>query len=406
MTQIVCHLPLLVGLLLVTTENFRVNLYTSMDQKDPAVASDGNSRLICVWNSYRQDGDSGGIFARYIDVNGPIGNEFQVNLDSAGNQAEPAAAIAQDGRFLVCWRGPWPGQDEAEIAARLFDPNGQPAGPDMHLNQYTQGSQTIPRVAWGPQAGFVVVWESDQGPQSTRSCILGRAIDTDGNPIGGELVISDTPSYAARFPDVAVGPDGTIATCWLEDRTTDAIRLRLFDPNGNPKAGSAKVNVVGLRSLCRPTLAFLGNGDIVVAWDGDPNRATDDDIRARIVDPTGKPLTDEFIVNTTTPGPQQDPRIAITRDGMILVVWHGPSGDPNAGSEVFAKLIGPTGQQTGAEMILNDSPAGNQRSPVIASLGKELITIWEDDQQDGSGLGIFGGILSEPSQQPGGLPAD
>jgi len=395
MTHILLLAVSILGLSMSEVLSFQINQFTSMDQRDPAVASLGGKTIV-VWNSYRQDGDSGGIFARCVDPNGPVGQEFQVNSTTAGNQAEPAAAVDRQGRLIVVWRGPWQDLDDQEIVARLFDPNGAPVTDDVHVNAYSQQAQAYPKVAAGPNGRFLVVWQSDQGPTSTRPCILGRLIDGSGQAVGEELVISDTPNYSTRYPDVAAGPDGRFAVCWWEDRTTDGVRVRILDQDGNPIGGSVKVNNIGASSLSRPAIAFLPDGRLAVAWDGDPNRASDDDIRLRILDPNGRPIGEEVVMNTTTSGAQQYPRLAVTADGVVLMVWEGPAPNGIEGIKVFGRVLDPS-SGPGPEMLVSDRQGG-QRSPVAASIDTGLLIVWEDQQNDGSGSGIFGTILAGPGR--------
>ena len=42
----------------------------------------------------------------------------------------------------------------------------------------------------------------------------------------------------------------------MEDRTTDAVRGRLFDADGKPKADSFKVNTISFKSLTWPSTAI------------------------------------------------------------------------------------------------------------------------------------------------------
>ena len=71
-------------------------------------------------------------------------------------------------------------------------------------------------------------------------------------------------------------------------------------------------------------------GCFVIAWDGDPNRASDDDIHARLYDPNGTPRGEPFIVNTIRAGAQQWPQAAISDANEFVIVWEHDSGDPNA----------------------------------------------------------------------------
>jgi hypothetical protein len=56
------------------------------------------------WQSDEQDGSLWGIFGQSFDQDGaPTGDEFQFNTYSIEEQMMPAAAIDEDGDFLVAW---------------------------------------------------------------------------------------------------------------------------------------------------------------------------------------------------------------------------------------------------------------------------------------------------------------
>ncbi|MBP8304956.1 MAG: hypothetical protein KBE04_12610 [Phycisphaerae bacterium] len=386
-------------------EDLPVNIHKIADQKDPDLSVLPGGLGIAVWNSYDQDGDSGGIFARRIEPNGPAGPEFQVNALAAGNQAEPCAAVDANGFVLVAWRGPWLDPNDEDIVARLLDPNGQPLTEDFRVNTHAASDQSYPRAAAGPGGTFVVVWVSATGPDTDRSCIFGQRVDRAGNLLGTEMAISDTPLYYTRYPDVAIDGLGHVAASWLEDRTTDSVRVRLFDANCAPKGDSVKVNSVGLRGLARPSVAVRPDGALVVAWDGDPNKASDDDIRARVLDVNAAPLGDEFIVNTTRAGAQVNPRVAINGKGEFMVVWEGPTADPNEGAELYGQWFDANSQPVGGEVRLNEFVPGDQGQAHVA-IGDAgwSIVVWESEEQDGSGDGIFAAVT--PSTDPNALPPE
>jgi len=391
-----CMLATLCLASLAGAADLQINIQTTADQKDPDLAVNLDGRSVVVWNSYGQDGSSGGIFASCIDPNGLVGQEFQVNATATGNQAEPAVALDGRGCFLVAWRGPWPESDAEDIVARLFDPNGRPLTEDIHVNTHTAANQGIPRIAACADGRFIVVWESDSSPTVSRLCIRGQLYDQAGNPIGSEIAVSDT-SYPDRYPDVAMDSQGRFAVSWLEDRTTDSVRVRLFDALGAPQGPSLKVNSIGLKALAWPSTAMNADGAFVVAWDGDPNKASEDDIHARIYQADGTPLGDEFLVNTTRPGAQVNPRVAVNSRGEFIVVWENSSADPNGGTDVVGQRFRATGERLGNEFRLNVYATGDQGQPDVslADTGR-FVAVWESLGQDGSGSGIFGTTGPQP----------
>ena len=109
----------------------QVNTYTTNDQARPAVAADAAGNFVVVWDSVGQDGNGQGVFARFHDATGaPIGAaEFRVNSYTTGDQRTPRIAATPSGEFIVVWES-W-GQDgpAGAIFARRYDGAGTPLGP-------------------------------------------------------------------------------------------------------------------------------------------------------------------------------------------------------------------------------------------------------------------------------------
>ena len=143
---------------------FQVNTRTSSNQANPVIAMDAVGNFIAVWSSYLQDGSSNGIFGQRFDPNGiAIGDEFQINTTTSGNQTEPSVATDAAGNFVVVWHGPESESKKDEnIFAQRFDPNGQTIGDELLVNSYTQGKQKYPKVAMNMDGAFIIVWESEK----------------------------------------------------------------------------------------------------------------------------------------------------------------------------------------------------------------------------------------------------
>ena len=72
-------------------------------QVEPDIASNGTD-FVVVWQSADEDGDDDGVFAREIDLSGPVGAEFQVNSYTTLGQRSPSVAMDENGDFVVAWR--------------------------------------------------------------------------------------------------------------------------------------------------------------------------------------------------------------------------------------------------------------------------------------------------------------
>jgi len=371
---------------------FQVNMHTTYDQKNAAIAMDETGNFVVVWSSYLQDANSNGVFGRLFDPNcGQLGEEFQINATSSGNQAEPAVAMDAAAGFIVAWQGPGLiEQDREDIFAQRFDPNGSPAGGEFLVNSYTDDQQLSPSTAMNGNGTFIVVWESCNTALEGDKSICGRLFDSNGVGLGDEFPVNEELS-PCRYPDVAADANGNFAVVWMEEKSSNSIMGRLFDPNGEPRTNTFEVSTIRFSSLTRPSIAMDKSGGFVVAWDGDPNNAGTDDIHARLYDANGTPLGGQFLVNTTTTCAQQYPAAAMNGDGEFVIVWDCRI-DPNADNQrdIFGRRFGSSGEFIGDEFQINSFELNDQRYPAVAiSEAGGFVAVWQSQTQDGSRYGIF-----------------
>lgn len=369
--------------------DFQVNTHTSNKQENPAIAMDAEGNFVVVWNSYLQDGSSNGIFGRRFDSNcKPLCEEFQINTTTTGNQREPSVAMNADGSFVVTWYGP--GEDNEDIFARRFGANGQPLSSELRVNTYTNDKQLYPSVAMSNDGGFVVVWESMNVPEQGKKGVCGQLYNSTGSSIGPEFVINEEASDS-RYPAVAMDSDGNFAVVWMQDKSSNSIIARLYNADGTAKTVPFEVSTIRISSITEPSIAMNKDGNFVVAWDGDPKLAGQDDIHARCYNADGTAMGEQFIVNTTLIGPQQNPQAAMNERGRFIIVWDSKI-DPDINErDIFAQRYSSAGGRLGSEFQVNTYMRDDQKRPAaaIAENGK-FVMAWQSYGQDGSDYGVFG----------------
>jgi hypothetical protein len=185
--------------------------------------------------------------------------------------------------FVVAWQGPgFIEEDREDIFAQRFDPNGLPIGGEFFVNSLADDRQLFPCVAMNGNGAYVVVWESANTPEEGDKSICGQLFDSNGE-LGTEFLVN-AESSVCRYPDITADANGNFAVVWLDDRSSNSIMARLFDPNGTPQTDTFEVSTIGFSSVTRPSIAMDAVGNFVVAWDGDPNLAGLDDIHTRLYD--------------------------------------------------------------------------------------------------------------------------
>lgn len=163
---------------------FQVNTYEIGNQSWPAVTVADDGRFVVAWSSDGQDGDQEGVYAQSFDAQGdPTSIEFRVNIYLNDNQEQPSAAMANDGSLVIVWQSYGQDGDQEGVYARLYNAQGSPAGGEFQLNTYTSGTQAYPSVAMAGDGSFVVVWHSD-GQDGSGYGIFFQRFDAQGNALG------------------------------------------------------------------------------------------------------------------------------------------------------------------------------------------------------------------------------
>lgn len=374
---------------------FQVNTRTSLDQTDAAVSIDPNGNFIVVWSSYYSYADKSNEIRgrRFAADNSPIdANEFEINAIQSGNQSEPSVATDAEGNFIVAWQGPdLLEQNQDDIFARWFDVNGLPLGDEFRVNDNTENNQEFPKLAINDSNMLAVVWESENaGLEPNTSQICCKLYDANGISDGNEFQVNIQPD--CYYPDVTIDPNGNFIVVWLEGKRPNfSIMARLFDPNGIAKTESIAVNTRDLSSFTQPAIAMDPAGCFLVAWDGDPNLAGMDDIHARIFEPNGAPLCEQFIVNTTLENAQQNPQVAMNDLGQFIIVWDSEI-DPNANErDIYGRRFDRDGKPIGNEFCLNSCVEGDQKYPAIAmEEDGRFVTVWQSIDPNSSRYDVYG----------------
>jgi hypothetical protein len=83
---------------------FLVNNFTSNHQYYPAVAMDNDGDFVITWASKYQDGSYYGVYARRYNGGGMAqGSEFRVNTYTSANQRHQTIAMDADGDYVIAW---------------------------------------------------------------------------------------------------------------------------------------------------------------------------------------------------------------------------------------------------------------------------------------------------------------
>jgi hypothetical protein len=366
---------------------FRVNTFTTNDQRSPSVAADSGGNFVVVWDSNLQDGSGHGVFGqRYSAAGVPLGPEFRVNSFTTGSQGGPAVASDAAGNFFVAW---YTSGGVGDVFGQRYASSGAPLGAEFRVNTYTLSAQTHPAIAVDGAGNFVVAWQgfTQVGPGYE---VFGQRFSSSGAPVGPEFQINTYTTGAEWYPSVAADGAGNFIVVWQGDNQVIGQR---YASTGAPLGGEFQINTTGQGS--RPSVAADVAGNFVVVWyadgPGDPNLG----VFGRRYASDGTPLGPEFLVNTYTTGYQWGARVGADASGNFVVVWHSyPQDGPTSG--VFGQRYAASGAPSGPEFRVNTYTTGHQAYPAVAVDGAgNFVVAWTSQNQDGSNDGVFGQRYSQ-----------
>jgi hypothetical protein len=190
---------------------FQVNTTTASDQIFSSVGLDARGNIVIVWQSYGQDGGGWGIYGRRFNAAAGVaqGREFQVNTTTAGDSKFAGVGMSPDGTFMVTWSANHQDGNGWGIYARQYDNQGNALGDEFQVNTNTTGDQQYASMAMDLYGHAVIVW-TGMGTGSSGGVLAQNYVLHDG--AGANFMQAD--SYADEV-DVRSGhaPGCTCPLC-------------------------------------------------------------------------------------------------------------------------------------------------------------------------------------------------
>jgi len=186
-------------------------------------------------------------------------------------------------------------------------------------------------------------------------------------PLGGEYPIVGSLPGDQVFPRVAFNGDGGFLV-WQDNATDGAgsgISARRLDGSLSGTLSPFRVNLQATGDQQNPRVAMLKNGGAVFVWQGPAGAHSR--IQARFMAADGTFVTGDVLVNSYVQNLQIDPAVACLADGNVVITWSSYLQDGSLFG-VYGQRFSAAGQKLGTEFPVAQSTLNNQRSSVVAGL--------------------------------------
>ncbi len=347
----------------------------------------------------------------------PGGPEFSIAGPRGGDQTAPHAAVNTSGGVLV-WQDNALSTNGLAVNAIRLTADFQTQGPSFRVNFSSVGEHEKPQVALLQNGGAVIVW---QGGRFGFQKVYARFLGSNGTNFLSDDILVNTYTNAYQItPAVASLTDGTVVIVWAsadQDGSLQGVFGQRFTVTGQKLGTEFQVNQFSSNNQRTPSVAALANGKFVVAWVSELQRASSSvDIYARLYDPAGTPVGNEFPVNPVSTNLCANPSVAAAPDGSFAIAWsqkdalnRNVSGDIQLadtsrrtnGWDVYARLYKTNGQAAGTPIRLNTLTYGDQFAPKLQAFGRNYLATWLSLSQDGSREGVFGQFFNNDGSLAG-----
>jgi hypothetical protein len=349
-----------------------------------AAAVDQQNQAVVVFESYDEDSDAMGVFAQMLDDYGdPIGARFLVNTGfTSGNQGAPAVARASDGRFVIAWQSNGQDGDGNGIYAQRYTAEGVPDGVSFRVNSTTTGDQATPAVAMGDDGRFIIVWQGDDGLEDGvvdgTTDIFAQRFSPNGTPVGGEFQVNHFEGTDQIMPAVTMNQAGQFAIAWVsshpmltipESDPEKSVFVQWYNENGVSTGDEVLAHVYVKDAQESPQIGMDATGDFVVAWQSINQDGATWGVYGRQFTNQKVPLSAaEFQINEETEGLQRLVGLGVDAEGNYVVAYEStlPGTSDGISTDIYRREFFADGSPNGGENLVNTWTGGPQTLPVVA----------------------------------------
>jgi len=369
---------------------FLVNTCTTESQSGAAIAMDSAGNFAIVWQSWSQDGDGVGVYARrYSDAGVPLSGEFRVNTYTTGDQERPAVAMNSAGDFVVAWESKDQDGLGRGVYAQRYSAAGVPQGAEFQVNTFTQADEILPAIAMDSAGDFVVTWYG-VAQDGSAGGIYAQRYSASGVRQGNEFLVNTWTTDYQSYPAITMDAAGDFVIVWQskgQDGDGWGIYGRRYTPAGAALGQEFRVNTSTTGDQTDPFIATDSAGDFVVAWSSPDGNGQG--VCAQRYSAAGTPQGGEFRVNTYITTDQYCNAVAMDSAGDFVIPWQSALQDGNDWG-VYAQRYSAAGLPQGGEFRVNTCTTGEQSfaAATMNSSGNFVIA-WQSYGQDGSFYGVY-----------------
>ncbi len=259
-----------------TSTDVMVNAYTDGEQIRPVIACITNGNLAVAWSSSKQDGSRQGIYARVIHRNGTFVSEpFRVNQFTSNNQREPSISALSNGNFVAVWASENQGLSASDVIrftnrvhiyGRIFTKGGLAVGDEFRINTRSNVCAMPAVTAYGAD-GFTVAWAERSDVPTNSWDIHARHFQLSG-AAASEAFRVNPVTYGDQYSPKITCVGGQQLVVWTsltQDGSYEGVFGQLLT-RGQLNGSGFQVNTTWRQAQMQPAVGGDGSDRLLVGW--------------------------------------------------------------------------------------------------------------------------------------------
>jgi Ca2+-binding RTX toxin-like protein len=237
--------------------------------------------MTSIFSSSIVENGDGGYHYAYIQVQPTRLNVNGVQVAAEGQIRSSAVAVADfgDGAFVAYQVSDSQGSND--VAGRII--TGGVSSAEFAINMQTNGSQTFgllnQSIATLSNGSVVVAWTDDSSAD-----VRARIFGSDGQPVTGEITLSNTPDGVEGEVAIAAMSSGRFIAIWREE---GRITAQIFSSTGERLGEQSDLGIDAGQSLA---VTVLTGDKVAVAWG--------DGVNAQVFQAPAAPIADHDAYET------------------------------------------------------------------------------------------------------------
>jgi Ca2+-binding RTX toxin-like protein len=246
---------------------------------------------------------------------------------------------------------------------------------ELILNSMSPSTEVNSSATALKNGNYVVVFSDFANYEVGDTSIRAQIVSADNSSIGPSFLVDDGNYAIDDRPEVQTLADGRFVVVWISDPDGDGtelpkLNLRMFDPDGSPVSGIQDVNTTMFEYIRHPNIAATADGGFAITWGGDVFAQYRTLPFARVFNPNGVALDNDFIVSQPSSnsnyGTTHIPVVAGLTDGDVAYVWTSSAQEANYDLVICAQLKDTAGNAVSAPLIISEVHDGSSGMRVSA----------------------------------------